>query len=164
MKRDYHEDYKAPYETLYKMLNSYRKREHNKPANDPTRKPRNYNTPLDHRHRFECLVRRLLPERQRIDKKLGPRSKSGCMIVGYIHDSTTTWSIWDPDFKTTRTQSDVIFNKERNAYISCPQSVKAKHGLKETTKINIFDLPQVETNIEKLDSGGMDEEMDHGRT
>jgi hypothetical protein len=86
------------------------------------------------------------------------------MMVGYVHDSTTTWRIWDPEFKTTRTQSDVIFDEERNAYISCPQSLKRKHGLEETTEIDIFDLPQEETHIEILDPGGTDEEMAHGRT
>jgi hypothetical protein len=89
------------------------------------------------------------------------------MMVGYVHDSTTTWRIWDPEFKTIRTQSDVIFDEERNAYVSCPQSLKRKHGTHaETTEIDIFDLPQekVHTEIIDKDPGGTDEEMIHGRT
>jgi uncharacterized protein YbcC (UPF0753/DUF2309 family) len=43
------------------------------------------------------------------------------MMVGYTHESTTLWSIWDPDFDVVRTQSEVIFDKEQNAYVSCTQ-------------------------------------------
>jgi hypothetical protein len=125
-KRDDRDGYKAPYETPYEMLNSYGKPEYDKLADDPSRKSINYKAPLDHLRRFGCHVSRLIPERQRIDKKLGPRSKPGCMMVGYVHNSTTTWRIWDPEFKTIRTQSDVIFDEERNAYVSRSQSLKKK--------------------------------------
>jgi hypothetical protein len=123
-KRDDRDGYKAPYDTPYEMLNSYGKPEFDKPPDDPTRQQINYKAPLHHLRRFGCHVSRLIPESQRIDKKLGARSKPGCMMVGYVHDNTTTWRIWDPQFKTMRTQSDVIFDEERNAYVSCPQSLK----------------------------------------
>jgi hypothetical protein len=87
------------------------------------------------------------------------------MMVGYVHNSTTTWRIWGREFNTIRTQSDVIFNEERNSYVSYPQSFKRKHG-SETTKIDIFDLPQYEVHTEIIDKdpGGTDEEMIHSCT
>ena len=39
------------------------------------------------------------------------------MMVGYVYNSTTTWKVWDPEFNAVRTQSDVIFDEERNAHI-----------------------------------------------
>jgi len=87
---------------------------------------------------------------QRIDTLLGPRSKP-CMMVGYIYDSTTLWRIWDPEHKTVKVQSDVIFDEEKNAYISCPQSLTLKNSsetkqpeeiTEEITEINLFDLLQ----------------------
>jgi len=38
-----------------------------------------------------------------------------------VHDSTTLCRIWDPAFRVVRSQSDVIFDKKRNAYASCLQ-------------------------------------------
>jgi hypothetical protein len=40
-------------------------------------------------------------------------------MVGYVHDSTTIWRIWDPAFEVVRSQSNVIFDKERNTHTSC---------------------------------------------
>jgi hypothetical protein len=66
--RDDREGYKAPYESPYKMLNSYGMPEYDKLADDTTCKPINYTAPLDHLRRFGCNVVRLIPERQRIDR------------------------------------------------------------------------------------------------
>jgi len=90
-------------------------------------------------------------------------------MVGYVHDSTILWRIWDPKPNTVMAQSDVIFDEDRNPYILCPQSVKCKNSGKiiqteEFTKIDLFDLLQEEIHIEDIDLGGMGESMDHGRT
>jgi len=92
-------------------------------------------------------------------------------MVGYVHDSTTLWRIWDPEHNTVKAQSNVIFDEDRNAYISCPQSLKHKNSsetdqLEEITEIDLFDLPQEEIHIEEIDTdlSGTDESMDHGRT
>jgi len=94
-------------------------------------------------------------------------------MVGYVHDSTTLWRIWDPEHNTVKAQSDVIFDKDRNAYISCPQSLKCKNSneteqpeeiTEEITEIDLFDLPQKEIHIEDIDLSGTGESMDHGRT
>ena len=47
------------------------------------------------------------------------------MMVGYVHGSTTTWQVWDPQHQTVRTQSDVIFNEARNMYASLPGGPEA---------------------------------------
>ena len=64
-------------------------------------------------------------------------------MVGYAHDSTTMWRVWDPQFQVVRQQSDAIFDEVRNAYISCPQ----EHAEKD-----IFGLPQDEVHIEEIDT------------
>ena len=165
---DDRDGFKAPYDTPYEMLHSYGKHEFDKPLDDPTIKNINYKAPLHHLRRFGCYASKLIPEKQRTDQKLGARCKA-CMMVGYVHDSTTLWRIWDPEHNTVKAQSDVIFDEERNAYLSCPQSLKQKQGVhddepKETTEIDIFGLPQEETHIEDIDASGTDESMAHGRT
>ena len=94
-----------------------------------------------------------------------------CMISSCVHDSTTLWRIWDPEHNTVKAQSNVIFDKQRNTYISCPQSPKRKQGVhddkpKETTEIDIFGRLQDETHIEQIDiaTSGTDESISHGRT
>jgi hypothetical protein len=93
------------------------------------------------------------------------------MMVGYVHDSMTLWRIWDPEHNTVKAQWDVMFDQDRNAYISCPQSLKRKNSgeidqLEEITEIDLFDLPQEEIHVEEIDTvlSGTDESIDHGRT
>ena len=72
-----------------------------------------------HLRRFGYHVSKFIPERQR-KGKFGAGSKLGCMMVGYAHDSITTWRVWDPEHQTVRTQSDAIFDEARNVYASLP--------------------------------------------
>jgi hypothetical protein len=58
---------------------------------------------------------------------------------GYTHDSTTLWRIWDPNFQVVQAQSEVIFDEEWNAYVSCT-----------TDGIDIFGLPEDAEYIEEL--------------
>jgi len=115
-RRDDRDGFKAPYDTPYKMLHSHGNLEFDTPLNDPTCKKINYKAPLHHPRRFGCYATRLIPEKQRPDQKLGAWSKA-CMMVGYVHDSTTLWRIWDPEHNTVKAHSDAIFDKERNPYI-----------------------------------------------
>ena len=71
-------------------------------------------------------------------------------MVGYVHDSTTTWKVWDPEFNTVRTQSDVVFDEERNAHVSCPES--------PSQEADPLGLPQEEVHIEVFDT----EQIEHG--
>jgi len=130
-KRDDRDDYKAPYETPYEMLHAF-----GKPAGNKI----SYKAPTHHLRRFSCYVSKLIPEAQR-RSKFGPRSKP-CMMVGYTHDSTTLWRIWDPNFQVVRAQSEVIFDEERNAYVSST-----------TDGIDIFGLPENAEYIEELHTG-----------
>jgi len=113
-KRDNHDGYKAPYEVPYVMLHLYGRPEYNKPPDDPTQIKISYRAPLHYLHQSRCYVSRLIPEKQRTDKKLGARSKA-CMMVGYVHDSPALWRNWDPEHNTVKAQSDVIFEQDRNA-------------------------------------------------
>jgi hypothetical protein len=63
-------------------------------------------------------------------------------MVGYTHDSTTIWRIWDPNCQVVRVQSEVIFDEEQNAYISCTAD-----------GIDIFGLPENAQYIEELHTG-----------
>jgi hypothetical protein len=90
-------------------------------------------------------------------------------MVGYVLDSMTLWSICDTERTSVQAQLDVIFDEERNAYTTCLQGPKCKQGVyddepEETTKIDIFGLPQEESHIEDIDFSGMDERMAHGHT
>ena len=102
--------------TPYAMLHV-----HGKPISDNDGNEISYKAPL-HLRRFGCYISRRIPEPQRTDSKMGARSKSACTMVGYVHNSTTLWRIWDPEFKTVKGQSEVIFDEEQNAYSSCSQA------------------------------------------
>jgi len=65
-------------------------------------------------------------------------------MVGYVHDSTTLWRIWDPAFRVVRSQSDVIFDMERNAQASC------LHG----DQTDVFELPEKTEYVEEIETDG----------
>ena len=50
---------------------------------------------IHHLRRFGCVAWKYIPKQQRKDKKFESRSKP-CVFVGYVHDTTTIWRIWDP--------------------------------------------------------------------
>jgi hypothetical protein len=171
-RRDDCDGYKAPSKTPYEMLHSYGKPEYDKPPDDPTQIKNSYKAQLHHLRRFGCYISRLIPKKQRTDKKLGARSTAR-MIVGYVHDSTTLWRIWDPEHNTVKAQSAVIFHEDSNADISYPQSLKHKNSCEteqleeiteEITEIDLFDLPPEAIHIEDIELSGTGESMDHGRT
>jgi len=67
------------------------------------------------------------------------------MTVGDTHNSMTLWRIWDPEFQKVKTQSEVVFDAERNAHMSC------KHESNEIDN-NMFGLPRDKEYIEEKDS------------
>jgi len=136
-RKDDHDGYKALYETPYEMLHGFGKPTHNADGNEIS-----YQASLRNLRRFGCYASRLIPEVQRRGK-FGPRSKP-CMMVGYTQDSKTLWRIWDPEFQRVKAQSEVVFDEERNAHMSC------QHGSNE---INIFGLPEGEEYVEETDTG-----------
>jgi len=66
------------------------------------------------------------------------------MMVGYIHDSNTLWRLWEPEFQIVKAQSEVIFDEEKNAHMSCQH---------ERNEIDIFELPEDEEYVEESDTG-----------
>ena len=75
-------------------------------------------------------------------------------MVSYLHDSTTLWRIWDPAFRVVRSQSDVIFDEERNAHASC------LHG----DQTDIFELAEETEYVEETETGGDGLLNDHAGT
>jgi len=73
---------------------------------------------LDHLHRFGSVVWKHILKSQRLDAKMGVRAKA-CMMLGYIHDTTKIWRIWDPDFGKAVNCSDLYFDESQTAYTSC---------------------------------------------
>jgi len=136
-KRDDCDGYHASYQTPYGMLHAF-----GKPFNDNNGNIISYKAPLHHLRRLDCYASRLIPEPQ-WHGTFSPRSKP-CMVVGYVHDSTTLWRIWDPAFLVVRSQSDVIFDKERNAQASC------LHG----NETDILELPEEMKYVEATETGG----------
>jgi len=66
------------------------------------------------------------------------------MMVGYVNFSTMLWRIWDPAFYLVRSESDVIFEEERNAHSSC------LHG----DQTDIFVLPEETEYVEEIEMIG----------
>ena len=66
------------------------------------------------------------------------------MMVGYVHGSTTTWRVWDPEHQTVRTQSDVIFNEARNVYVLLPGDPEATTNslglVKELVHVEVLEV------------------------
>jgi len=135
-KRGDRDGYQAPYSTPYEILQAFGKPSDNTEGNEIS-----YKAPLHHLRRFGCYANGLISELQR-HGQFGPRSKQ-CMMVGYVHDSTTLWRIWHPAFQVVRSQSDVIYDEERNAHSSC---LHGDHTV-------IFELPEETESIEQIDSG-----------
>jgi len=73
---------------------------------------------IGHLKQFGCRVYKHIPPGQRMEKKFRNRS-SMCMMLGYVHNTTKIWRIWD--FKSGRTGravecSSVVFDEEENTH------------------------------------------------
>jgi hypothetical protein len=58
-----------------------------------------FRPPLDHLRRVGCVAWKVIPKEQRCDKNFGPRSRR-CMMLGYVHDTTRIWRLWDFETNT----------------------------------------------------------------
>jgi len=112
-----------------------------KPFRDNDGNEISYKALLHHLPRFGCYTSQLIPKPQR-HGKFGPSSKQFIM-VGYVHDSTTLWLIWDLAFHIVGSQSNVILKEERNTHTSY---LPRDHTY-------IFELPEETEYIEEIDSG-----------
>ena len=84
-----------------------------------------------------------------------------------MHDSTTTWRIWDPEFKKVNSQSDDMFDDERNAYIACPPPPTNEKSATDTLglqreEIHVEELERIDAHESGRTSGTGGE--NHGRT
>ena len=66
---------------------------------------------ISHLRRFGCRTNKLLPKEQHVDRKFGPRSKP-CIMLGYVHDTTKIWKLWDPESCRVFQASDVLFDED----------------------------------------------------
>jgi len=64
---------------------------------------------LDHLRRFGCAAYRLIPKEQR-NGKFASKSRE-CIMIGYVHSSTTIWKLWDKSRKSLVQASDVTFDE-----------------------------------------------------
>jgi hypothetical protein len=69
--------------------------------------------PLNHLRRFGCVAYKLIPKQQRMDAKMGARSRK-CMMLGYVHSTTKIWKLWDPEQMKVTQCSDVKFDEATN--------------------------------------------------
>ena len=84
---------------------------------------------LGHLRRFGCIVYKLIPEAQRKGKFAQPAKI--CSFLGYVHETSKNWRLWDPQSKRVVQASDVpvveteiigngiIDDKELNLLKSC---------------------------------------------
>jgi len=96
-KTDDRDGNQAPYSTSSRMQQAFGKPSHDTDGNEIS-----YNAPLHHPRQFGCYASRFIPEPQH-HGEFSPRSYQ-CMIVGYVHDLTTLWRIWDQAFRVVRSQ------------------------------------------------------------
>jgi hypothetical protein len=76
--------------------------------------------PIEHLRRFGCRVFKHIPPAQRNEKKFGSRSNPS-MMLGYVHNTTKIWRIWDFNSgKTGRAVecSSVVFDEQEDAFTS----------------------------------------------
>jgi len=146
-KTDDHAGYQAPYPTPQELFQAVGKPSHNTDDNEIS-----YKVPFHQLRRFGCYARQLIPEPQR-HGTFSPRFKP-CIMVGYVHDLNTLWRIWDPAFRVVRSQSDVIFDAERNAHSAC------LHGV----QTDICELPEETEYVEEIETGGDGPLHDHAGT
>lgn len=64
---------------------------------------------LDHLLHFGYAAYRLIPKEQRAGK-FSSKSRE-CIMIGYVHSSTTIWKLWDRSRKSLVHSSDVIFHE-----------------------------------------------------
>ena len=123
-------DGKSPYE----MLHLHRRLQKGVTKIDDDSKAEDDKPKLHHLRRFGCLAYRRIPKEQRIDTKMGARSKP-CMMLGYAHNTTKIRRIWDPEQRKVVNCSDVEFDENQTAHISCIDNENDALGLPEQEPI-----------------------------
>jgi len=123
-------DGKSPYE----MLHRHRRLQKRVTEIDDDSQAEDDKPKLHHLRRFGCLAYRRIPKEQRIDTKMGACSKP-CMMLGYVHNTTKIWRIWDPEQRKVVNCSDVEFDENQTAHISCIDNENDVLGIPEQEPI-----------------------------
>jgi len=133
-------DGKTPYEALHKHMRLATG------SDNAANEPLSYKPPLHHLRRFGCIAYKLIPKQQRVDAKMGARSKK-CMMLGYVHNTTKIWKLWDPEQMKVTQCLDIKFDEATNFHtVERPANEKDMLGLPEEEPIYAEDritLPPV---------------------
>jgi len=122
-------DGKTPYEALHKHMQLATS------SDDAADEPSSYKPLLHHLRRFGCVAYKLIPKQQRVDAKMEARSKK-CMMLGYVHNTTKIWKLWDPEQMKVTQCSDVKFDEATNFHtVEHPSNEKDVLGLPEEVPI-----------------------------
>jgi hypothetical protein len=109
--------------------------------------------PIEHLRRFGCRVYKHIPPAQRKEKKFGSRSNPS-MMLGYVHNTTKIWRIWDFNSgKTGRAVecSSVVFDEKEDAF-TCPTGERSK-------VIEFPEDPQESHEVEEMNIERMDDSL-----
>jgi len=66
---------------------------------------------ISHFRRFGCAAYKLIPNEQRVGK-FTERAQE-CTFLGYVHDTSKIWRLWEPHGKRVIQASDVTFDENR---------------------------------------------------
>jgi hypothetical protein len=109
--------------------------------------------PIEHLRRFGCRVYKHIPPAQRKEKKFGSRSNPS-MMLGYVHNTTKIWRIWDFNSgKTGRAVecSSVVFDEKEDAF-TCPTEERSE-------VIEFPEDPQESHEVEEMNIERMDDSL-----
>jgi len=67
---------------------------------------------LHHLRRFGCLAYKLVPMPQGGEKKFGRHSQE-CVMLGYVHQTTKIWRLWNQSTRQVIQVSDVNFDEDK---------------------------------------------------
>jgi len=103
---------------------------------------------LDHLRRFGCAAYRLIPKDQR-SGKFASRSRE-CIMIGYVHSSTTIWKLWDRSRKSLVQASDVTFDE--STVLGITQAIEASAARKyaEIFSSCVSDDPISDVSLEDI--------------
>ena len=107
--------------------------------------------PLEHLRRFGCDAYVYVPAERR--KKLDPKSRR-CIHLGYVHNTTKLWRIWDLASSRVTHVADVVFDEQsfggRTRSKSCPPlSILLKDKVDYTVTSNASSLSSTMPVIQK---------------
>ena len=107
--------------------------------------------PLEHLRRFGCDAYVYVPDQRR--KKLDPKSRL-CVHLGYVHNTTKLWHVWDLQSRRVIHVADVVFNEKSfggrsRTQTSLPLSTLLRDEVDYTVTCNVSPQQSTESIIQK---------------